>query len=116
MGLTLIVPAPHCLQESIALRKPIQAVIAFTSGTHKSTHGVYVVLPGVTAVLVDLGNADLDRCVVFGLNDAVGGAAFSRDVTVWQKIKRRSELQLIDQDFLQNRSRIGMQEDSIRVV
>lgn len=33
-----------------------------------------------TAVLVDLGDRNLDGAVVLGLNDAVGGAALARDV------------------------------------
>ncbi len=33
-----------------------------------------------TAVLVDLGNGDLDGGVVLSLDDAVGCAAFARDI------------------------------------
>ena len=38
-----------------------------------------------TAVLVDLGDGDLDGRMVLGLDDAVGGAALARDVTVWNR-------------------------------
>jgi hypothetical protein len=34
-----------------------------------------------TAVLVNLGDGDLDRAVILGLDDAVGGAALAGDVT-----------------------------------
>jgi hypothetical protein len=34
-----------------------------------------------TAVLVNLGDGELDGSVVLGLDDAVGGAALARDVT-----------------------------------
>lgn len=39
-----------------------------------------------TASLVDLGNVDLDRAVVLGLDDAVGGAALARDVTAEKNV------------------------------
>lgn len=35
----------------------------------------------LSAGLVDLGNGDLDGSVILGLDDAVGGAALSGDVT-----------------------------------
>ena len=41
-----------------------------------------MVLTGVTAVLVNLGDGDLDGGVVVGLDDAVGGAALAGDVAV----------------------------------
>lgn len=41
-----------------------------------------MVLTGVAAVLVNLGDGDLDGGVVVGLDDAVGGAALAGDVAV----------------------------------
>ncbi len=35
-----------------------------------------------TAVLVNLGNGDLDRAVILGLDDAVGSAALAGDIAV----------------------------------
>jgi hypothetical protein len=42
-----------------------------------------VVLAGVAAVLVDFGDGQLHRGVVFGLDDAVGCRAFAGDVAIF---------------------------------
>lgn len=61
-----------------------------------------------TAVLVDLGDGDLDGAVVLGLDDAVGSAALARDVA------RRTAISIstfLRQDFVKvltgRRSRHG---------
>jgi hypothetical protein len=55
-----------------------------------------LVLAGVTAVLVDLANAELDTGVVFGFDDAVGRAAFAGDVASKNNMSDLSP----SQDFL----------------
>ena len=40
----------------------------------------------LSAGLVNFGNGDLDRGMVLGLDDAVGGAALAGDVTVRNSI------------------------------
>lgn len=69
--------APDTLQEAISLRQTVQAVVALGPRPHESAECVDLVLTGVAAVLVNLADADLDAGVVFGLDDAVGGAAFA---------------------------------------
>lgn len=77
----LSLSAPDALNETISLGQSVQGVIGLAHGTDKAAEGIDVVLAGdSTAVLVDLGNGDLDRAVVLGLDDAVGSAALARDV------------------------------------
>jgi hypothetical protein len=64
------------------LSQTVQAVISLTPGTYESAESVHVVLAGVVTVLVDLGDTDLHGGVVFGLDDAVRGAALARHVAV----------------------------------
>lgn len=72
---------PDGLDEAIALGKAVESVIALTHGTDETAEGVDVVLAGDSAaVLVNLGDGDLDGGVVLGLDDAVGGAALARNV------------------------------------
>ena len=73
--------APHILQETVALSQPVQRVVAFAHGPDESAERVRLVLPRVSAILVDLADADLDRGVVLGFDDAVGSAALARDIT-----------------------------------
>jgi hypothetical protein len=75
--------APDVLQETISLRKAVHGVVALAHGADEAGQGVDVVLSGDgAAVLVNLGDRDLDRAVILGLDDAVGGAALARDVKV----------------------------------
>jgi len=73
---------PHILQETVALSQPVQCVVAFAHGPDESAERVRLVLARVSAILVDLADADLDRGVVLGFDDAVGGAALARDIKV----------------------------------
>jgi hypothetical protein len=73
---------PHILQKPIALCQPIQRIIALAHGAHKPAQRKRVVLAQVAAVLVDFGDGDLHRGVVFGFDDAVGGRAFAGDVAL----------------------------------
>ena len=72
--------APDVLEESIALRKAVHAVVALAHGAYEAAEGVGLVLAGVAAVLVDLGDGELDGGVVLGLDDTVGCAALAWDV------------------------------------
>jgi hypothetical protein len=71
---------PNTLEEPIALCQSVQGIIALGSRPHEPAQRVDLVLAGVTAVLVDLADAELDTGVVFGFDDAVGRAAFAGDV------------------------------------
>jgi hypothetical protein len=75
-------PTPNRLQEPIALRQPVQAVVALGATAHEAAERVNLVLPGVAACLIDFADANLDRGVVFRFDDAVRGGAFARDVAV----------------------------------
>lgn len=101
--------APDSLDEAITLSQSVQRVIGLTHGTDETAQGVDVVLSGDgTAVLVDLGDGDLDGAVVLGLDDAVGSAALARDVAGRITISISAFLQ---QDFVKfltgRRSRHG---------
>lgn len=59
----------------------VDGVVALAHGADETAEGVHVVLAGDgTAVLVNLGDRNLDGTVVLGLDDAVGGAALAGDV------------------------------------
>lgn len=77
----LSLSAPDALDETVTLGQSVQGVVGLAHGADEAAEGVDVVLAGDSAaVLVDLGNGDLDRAVVLGLDDAVGSAALARDV------------------------------------
>ena len=72
---------PDALEEAIALCQSVQRIVALAHRSHEAAEGVDVVLAlDGTAVLVDLGDRNLDRGVVLGLDDAVGSAALARDI------------------------------------
>ncbi|KAM6532234.1 hypothetical protein FSOLCH5_001663 [Fusarium solani] len=80
--LALSLSAPDVLEEAISLGQSVEGVVALAHRSDETAEGVGVVLAlDGTAVLVDLGNRDLDGAVVLGLDDAVGGAALAGDVT-----------------------------------
>jgi hypothetical protein len=75
--------APDVLHQAVPLRQSVDGIVALTHSTDEAAQSVDVVLSGdCAAVLVNLGDGDLDGTVVFGLDDAVGGAALARDVAV----------------------------------
>jgi hypothetical protein len=81
--LDLSLAAPDALDEAVALRQAVHGIVALAHRSHEAAEGVDVVLAGDgAAVLVDLGDGDLDGAVVLGLDDAVGGAALAGDVEV----------------------------------
>jgi hypothetical protein len=65
--------APDALEEAVLLCEPVEAVVALAHGTDEAADGVWLDIAGVAAVLVNLGDADLDGCVVLGPDDASGG-------------------------------------------
>ena len=76
--------APDVLEETVPLSESVHGVVALGHGADETGKGVDVVLAGdLTAVLVNLGDGDLDGGVVLGLDDAVGGRALPGDVARW---------------------------------
>jgi hypothetical protein len=75
-------PTPHRLQEPVALRQSVQAVVALGAAAHEAAERVDLVLAGVVTRFVDFADADLHGGVVFGFDDAVCGGAFAGDVAV----------------------------------
>ena len=73
--------APDVLDQTVALGQPVERVVALAHRPDEAAERVDVVLAGDrAAVLVNRRDRDLDRGVVLGLDDAVGGAALARDV------------------------------------
>ena len=74
--------APDVLEEAVALGEAVQGIVALTHGADEAGQGVDDVLAlDGTAVLVDLGDGDLARTVVLGLDDAARRRALAGDVT-----------------------------------
>jgi len=76
---------PDTLEVAVPLGEAVHAVVALAHCAHEAAKRVDLVLAGVAAVLVDLGDADLDGAVVLGLDDAVGRAALAGDVPAQRK-------------------------------
>lgn len=77
---------PDVLEVTVTLGQAVEGVIALAAGTDEAAKSVGLVLAGVATVLVNLANGELDRGVVVGLNDAVGGAALAGHVAVEREI------------------------------
>lgn len=74
---------PDGLDEAVTLSQTVHGVVGLAHGADETAEGVDMCLAGNgTAVLVNLGNGDLDRAVILGLDDAVGSAALAGDVAV----------------------------------
>lgn len=83
----LSLTAPDVLEETVTLSQTVHGIVALTHGTDETAEGIDVVLAGNgTTVLVDLGNRDLDRAVILGVDDAVGSAALAGDVAAQEEI------------------------------
>lgn len=74
--------APDRLEEAVLLCESVKAVVGLAHGANEAGDGVDLVVPGVAAVLVNLADAQLDRGVVLGPDDASGSRAFAGDVEV----------------------------------
>lgn len=80
-GENLSLGTPDVLQEAIPLCQAIHGIVALAHSAHEAAEGIHLVLArDGTAILVNLCDRNLDRTVVLGLDDAIGGAAFARDV------------------------------------
>ena len=72
---------PDVLQQTVVLSKSVQGVISLTSGSNVTGKSVSDVLTwDSVAILIDLGDVDLDRGVVLSLDDSVGSRALSWNV------------------------------------
>jgi hypothetical protein len=80
--LSRLLSTPNGLQESIPLRQSVQAVVTLSTAAHEAAERVDLVLAGVAAHLVDFADADLDRGMVFGFDDAIGGRTLAGDVAI----------------------------------
>lgn len=78
---------PHVLEVAITLGQAVEGVIALAAGADEAAKSVGLVLASVAAVLVNLADGELDRGVVVGLDDAVGGAALAGHVAVEKEVK-----------------------------
>lgn len=110
---SLSLGGPDALDDAIALHKSVEGVVALAHGTDETAEGVDVVLAlDLAAVLVNLGDRDLDGSVVLGLDDAVGGAALAGDVAVRREkyhklVKSAHTLSLSPTRVTASRIRIG---------
>jgi hypothetical protein len=82
MHLSLGASAPHILQQTVPLCQSVQRVVTLAHRPNEAAQSIDLALSRESTVLIDLSDGDLDRCVVLGLDDSVGCAAFARDVTV----------------------------------
>ena len=71
---------PDLVQESSLLAKAVHRVISLAHGAYEASERKRCVLSGCAALGGNVGNGDLDRGVVLGADDAVGGAALAGDV------------------------------------
>jgi len=78
--------APDALHQTVALGEAVQGIVALAHGADEAAQSVDLILAGDgTAVLVNLGDGNLNGAVVLGLDDAVGSAALARDVAVKER-------------------------------
>jgi hypothetical protein len=82
MHLSLGASTPHILQQTVPLCQSVQGIIALAHRPNEAAECVDLALACESTILIHLSDGDLDRCVVLGLDDSVGCAAFARDVTV----------------------------------
>lgn len=72
---------PHVLQQTVLLGQSVQRVITLTSGSDVAGQGVGGVgASDSSALLVNVGDVDLDGGVVLGLDDSVGSRTLSWNV------------------------------------
>lgn len=76
----LTLGTPDILQESIALRQAVQAVVALATSPNETAKGIRLAFTGIAAILVNFADAKLDRSVVLSLDDTVRRAALAWDV------------------------------------
>jgi hypothetical protein len=64
---------PDTLEEAVPLCEPVDAVVALAHGAYEAAERICLVLARVATVLIDFADADLDRRMVLGFDDASGG-------------------------------------------
>ena len=88
--------APDALEETVPLGEAVHGVVALGHSANETGESVDVILAGdLTAVLVNLGDRDLDGGVVLGLDDTVGGRALPGDVTRKERKKNENVYKLL---------------------
>lgn len=98
---------PDTLEVAVPLGEAVHAVVALAHRAHEAAERVDLVLAGVAAVLVDLGDADLDGAVVLGLDDAVGRAALAGDVPAQKEKSRVSKGLVLSFSSISSSTRVG---------
>lgn len=74
---------PDVLEETVTLSKSVQSIVALAHGANETGESIDDVLAlDGPAVLVDLGDGDLARTVVLGLDDAARRRALAGDVKI----------------------------------
>lgn len=72
---------PDVLQQTVVLSQTVQGVVTLTSGSDVAGQSVSDVFTwDGTALFVNLSNVDLNRGVVLGLDNSVGGRTLSWNV------------------------------------
>lgn len=74
---------PDVLQVPITLGETVERVVALAAGPDESAQRIRLVLTSVATVLVDFADGDLDRRVVVGFDDTVGGVALAGHVALF---------------------------------
>jgi len=67
---------------SLLLPETRESFVSLSLLTDESAESKGGVLTGVSTSGVDVANVDLNRAVVLGLNETVGGRALARDVKI----------------------------------
>lgn len=69
------------LEDTVSLSKSVQGVVSLTAGADVARKDVSgVVTSNGTAILVNVGNVDLNGSMVLGLDDTVSGRALAGNV------------------------------------
>jgi hypothetical protein len=75
--------APHLREKATLLSQPVQRVVRLAHCPNKpAKREVGVLSWNGAAVVVDVGDGDLDGTMVIGADQAVGCAALARDIAV----------------------------------
>lgn len=82
---------PDVLEEAVTLSESVQSIVALTHGADETGESIDNVLTlDGPAVLIDLGDGDLARTVVLGLDDAARCRALAGDVTEGEYLRQQS--------------------------
>jgi hypothetical protein len=88
-SLSLRASAPDILEETITLGQSVDRVVRFAHGTNEPAESVCDVLASIAAVFVDFAHRNLNRGVIFGLDDTVGCRALARDIAATGQLYTR---------------------------